>query len=340
MQATRVGIDVGFGEVKIAWYEGPVLGSGRFPAILGQAEQGTKPSLGLGARGIRADTITYQDQTYLVGPQSFIESRLITGRQDSHRIGSVEERVLMLAALAGAGITTALVVTGLPVLWWNERRKLSRSWQGEHQIQWNSKPLTITIPQVRTVWQPLGTFYYRTLGTDGQATEPREAMHDGWAILDVGFNTTDISGLVDLRPVTRWCGGVRLGARDFLQIVAKDIENRFHVTRSIHEIAYQSTSTGFTTIYGQRYELSDDAWHEAVLLGSQIIAEATQRWDQGDRFREILITGGGSMPYQRIITKHAFPHNAVAIDQPVMANAIGFARYAQRSIWREYVHTT
>ena len=76
----------------------------------------------------------------------------------------------MLASLARLNVDEALIVTGLPVMWWDHRRRLVRSWVGRHEIAWNGKPRTITVHEVRPVWQPFGSFYARFLDQEGRAT--------------------------------------------------------------------------------------------------------------------------------------------------------------------------
>ncbi len=254
---SRIGIDVGFGDVKITRR----TQAGRpstitFPAILGRAEARARTDVGLGGKQKAIQTIRYAGQTYFIGRGAIIESRLTTTRQDETRIGSTEERLLMLAALARAKITSALVVTGLPVLWWNHRKKLVKSWRGRHNLIVDGKEQTIVIHEVRPVWQPLGSFYNHFLRQDGTAQADEATLRSGFGIIDVGLNTTDLTGLHDLHPVERWTAGVRAGIRDALEVISADIEKRYRVRRDIVELAIDLRRTGTTEIYQDRYEMS------------------------------------------------------------------------------------
>ena len=330
----RVGVDAGFGDVKIAMIEGGELSTIAFSALLGRAEDRSTARVGLGAYRRRADVIGYDGRSYIIGDQAIVQSRLLSARQDAERIGSDEERILMLAALAKAGVSDVLVVTGLPVLWWDKRRRLTKSWVGTHKITWNGRAMEIIVREVRPVPQPFGSFYSRTLSLSGNATMAKRLMRSGWAILDVGLNTTDCAGILNLQPVARWCGGIRRGVRDVLDIVAQDIERKYGVRRPLHEIARALRFGGELEIYQDTYSLDGSARVAVGQLAQEIIAEAGRRWSQGDRFHSVLVTGGGAYLMGEEIVK-AFPRNAEVLDRPALANAIGFAKYAQRKVFKQ-----
>jgi PRTRC genetic system protein D len=334
-QTTRVGLDVGFGDVKLVYLaeRAHIL---TFPAILGRAEdpaRGRQLDLGLGGRRRRIQTIEYGGNAYFVGEGALTESRLAGSQQNAERIGSEEERLLMLAALARAGIGQALVVTGLPVLWWERRRDLVRSWQGEHRLVVDGNPRTIVVREVRPVWQPLGSFYARFLAGDGLAQAGEEVLRAGFGIVDIGFNTTDLSGIHNLQPIPRWSGGIRVGVRDALDVLSAAIEARYGVRRPLAELAAALRRGRPLTIYRDRVSLDDLAPSALASLAQEIVGEATRQWGQADRFHTVLITGGGAALVGKAVAA-AFPHNAEILSRPALANALGFAHFAQRRIFR------
>ena len=334
-QPTRVGLDVGFGDVKLVCL-GEAQQTVTFPAALGRAEEfarGQRPSLGLGGRRRRLQTIEYNGNAYFVGEGVTIESRMGGTLQNAERIGSEEERVLMLAVLARAGIDDALIVTGLPVLWWERRRDLVRSWMGEHQIIWNGKSQSIAVGEVRPVWQPLGSFYARFLNDEGAAQANEEILRAGFGIVDIGFNTTDLSGVHNLQPIPRWSGGVRTGVRDALEVLSASIETRYGVRRPLTELASALRRRQPLTIYRDAVDLSELAPSAMASLGQEIVGEATRQWGQADRFHSVLITGGGAALVGKVVAA-AFPYNAEILPHPALANALGFARFARRRIFR------
>lgn len=334
-QAIRVGLDVGFGDVKLVHLSGEAQ-TVVFPAVLGRAEdpvRGQRLNLGLGGRRRRIQTVEYNNQAYFVGEGVIIESRLGGTLQNAERIGSVEERVLMLTVLARANIDEALIVTGLPVLWWDRRRDLVRSWQGEHRLVVNGKARTITVHEVRPVWQPLGSFYARFLGEDGLARAGDDVLRAGFGIVDVGFNTTDLSGVHNLQPIPRWSGGVRTGVRDALEVLSAHIEARYGVRRPLAELSAALRRRQPLTVYRDTIDLAALAPSALSSLAHEIVGEATRQWGQADRFHTVLITGGGAALVGKALAA-AFPRNAEILPRPALANALGFARFAQRRIFR------
>lgn len=334
---TRIGLDVGFGDVKLACYVDGALRTIDFPAILGPAEERVAITTGLGGRRQRVQTITCDGQSYFVGEGVFAQSRFSSARQDAHRIGSPEERILMLAALARADIESALVITGLPILWWDRRRDLVRSWVGIHQIEIDGKPRTIEVQEVRPVWQPMGSLYAHLLGDDGAARVDEATMRKGYAIVDIGTNTTDLSAIVNLQPMAQWSGGIRLGVRDALAIIAADIERRYSVRRSLPEIAQALRAGRGIDINRETYTLDGAATTALSAFAQEVVSEVTQILAQPDRFHTILITGGGAYLVGQAL-KAAFPANAEILPRPALGNAIGFARYAQRRIFQADKH--
>ena len=333
-QVVRIGIDIGYGYAKGAWIIDGKMHSLSFPSVLGRAETLARVQVGMpgGGQHRRVQTIGYKGQTYFVGKGALIESRMLASRQDAERIGSTEERVLMLAALARAKVSQALVVTGLPVFWWKRRQRLINSWVGEHQITVNKKPQTITVQEVRAAWQPIGSFYARYLGNDGVAVE-NGLKSRGFGVIDIGTNTTDFSGLIGLRPVARFSGSVRSGVRDALGVIAAHIEQTYGVTREIAELAEALEGRGTVTVFKDEVPLAELAESACESLSQEIVSQATSKWGQGDRFYQILITGGGAALVGKAV-KAAFPQNSEVMARSAMANAEGFARYAQRQIFK------
>jgi len=333
MTTYRIGIDVGFGDTKLAYYEDGQLNTLSFPSVIGNAERNSTMRVGLGGRKKRRQYIEYEGQELFVGDDAIELSRLAASRQDANRIGSPDERVLMLTALVRAGLFDVQIVTGLPVLWWDERRHLVKSWNGTHEIRANGTRYQIHVREIRPVWQPLGSFYARYLNDAGIAILDEAGMLSGFGIVDIGMNTTDLSGLENLVPAERWSTGIRIGVRDALGIISDDIEATYRVHRSVHEIAYALRTSGEIRIYQDAYTLDGNAQSALDSLAQQIVSEATNRWE-ADRFHTVLITGGGAALIGKAV-KAAFPVNAEILDQPALANAIGFARYAQRNVFKD-----
>ena len=333
MDTQRIGMDVGYGDTKAAVKVNGAVKTVSFPSVLGNAERQVKASV-LGGRQSRVMRLGYKGVEYYVGDDAIHHSRTLgAGRQDRQRIGSDEERILMLAALAQLGIENASIVTGLPVLWFAEEYKtLKGSWRGEHRLFVNGKERIITVTSVRVIPQPFGGFYHHFLNDAGQATVGEDEIMRTYGFLDVGFNTTDISAIQRLQPEGKWSRGVQVGVRNVIGMVGEDILHDLGCQFDQHEVD-RAIRAGHIEVYGQSHDIS--RWVESATehLAGDVRKVATDAWGNGERLAKVLIFGGGAAVMGKALLK-VFPRNGVLLPNPAMANAIGFCKIAQRQTVR------
>lgn len=331
MDGERVGIDVGFGDAKAVVRRDGKLESVVFPSVVGPVQELSGASV-MGGRRARALRIGYAGTEYYVGRDALRHSRAVDDRQDRARIGSVEERVLMLAALAQLNVEQATVVTGLPVLWFGDRRALVKSWRGEHRVTVGRQERTITVSAVVTVPQPFGGFYSHFLDDSGRAVVDEAEILRAYGFLDVGWNTTDLTAIRDLQPVDKWGRGVQVGVRNIVGMVGDAISREHGLALDAHEVD-AAIRAGSVEVYGERHDLTALVESATASLAGQVRAAATGVWGNGERLAKVLIFGGGAAVMGKALLA-AFPHNGLLLPQPAMANAVGFCRFAQRPIWK------
>jgi PRTRC genetic system protein D len=331
-QIERIGLDIGFGDTKAARIADGKLHTVSFPSVLGQAQDLTNFGTGLGgATRRKATRLIYESVQYYIGDDALHHSRTQAGRQDRARIGSVEERVLALAALARLDVTDAYIVTGLPVLWFEDRQKLARSLRGTHEFTWGRQKRLITVHGIKVLPQPFGGFYAHALDQAGQSAITEPEIMRTFGFLDIGWNTTDLSAIQNLQPVEKWSGGERVGVRNVIEIVGDALSRRYGLALAPHEIdaAIQQRRV---EIYGQYEDIGELIDSATTALAQQVVAAATRLWGNGERMSHILIFGGGAAVLGQAI-RDAFPRNGVLLPAPALTNAIGFSRFAQRDIF-------
>jgi len=333
----RIGIDVGFGVTKAATYEGGKLQSVSFPSVLGQAQELAAYALGLGGKRLRARRVGYEGGEWYIGDDALLHSRAQGMRQDRGRIGSPEERLLALVAIAAlAGDVTeavAQVVTGLPVLWFEaqDRKALLASWRGKHRLTIGGQERVITVSQVRVMPQPVGGFFSWALADDGVARVPEADLLRSYALLDVGWCTTDLTAIKEGQPVTRWSAGERVGARRVAEIVDDHLRHRYGLDLSPHEVD-GAIRAGQAEVYGKAIDLRPVIAQAVATTAQPIKEKATALWGNGERFRRVFAFGGGAALLGKAVLE-AFPHNSELLPNPSLANALGFARFALRNVW-------
>ncbi len=332
----RVGLDIGFGDVKAALIcPDDKLSAVSFPAVTGHAQALSNYTTGLGrAARRRATRMLYQGVEYYVGDDVLRHSSSTqAGRQDPGRIGSAEERILALAALARLGVEHACLVTGLPVLWFEQRRKLINSLKGEHCFIWGRQPKTIVIHRVIVLPQPFGGFYAHVLNQRGLAAIPEEEILRTYACLDVGWNTTDMSVIRSLEPVDEWQGGAQVGVRNVMQLVGDAIRHEYGLDLAPREVE-QAIRSRQVESYGQFHDIGSLVASITTNLAQKIVSSATELWGSGQRMSQVLVFGGGGGYFGAAI-RATFPRNSVVLPRPALANAVGFCYYARRNIWPE-----
>ncbi|MCP4685620.1 MAG: ParM/StbA family protein, partial [bacterium] len=223
-------------------------------------------------------------------------------------------------------------VSGLPVMWFGERKKLVKSLKGKHQFTWGKKQRSITIHKIVTTPQPFGGFYAHYLNDRGAAIYPEEEMLRTFGFLDIGWNTTDLTAIKGLQPVERWSRGERVGVRNIIETVGDVISRRYDMTTmEAHEID-EIVRLRRVEVYGQYHDIGHIIDSATTSLAQQIVAVATGLWGNGERMSRILIFGGGAAIMGQAI-RQAFPRNGVVLSNPALANAIGSCFFAQRDIF-------
>ncbi len=324
-----VGVDVGFGDVEAAMIRDGKLVTTQFPAVLGHAQQLSRANTGLGAvTRRRAKRMVYNNVEYFVGEDALLHSVTQAARQDRNRIGSEEERILALTALARLGVSDAVIVTGLPVMWFDDRKKLVKSWRGEHTFIWGKQTHTIRIHQVLAAYQPFGGFYVWALDQQGRSNIPEEELMRTYGFFDIGWNTTDLSAIRQMQPVDTWSAGFRVGVRNVVDIVSDEI-NRRGLSLTAHEVN-QAIKERRIEVYGQYHDIGQVIDSAVASLAQQAVSVATDRWGNGERLSQILIFGGGAALLGKAI-QQAFPRNSTILPSPWLANATGFCHFAQRA---------
>jgi plasmid segregation protein ParM len=333
----RIGVDVGFGVTKAATYEGGKLQSVSFPSVLGQAQELAAYALGLGGKRLKARRVGYEGGEWYIGDDALLHSRAQGMRQDRGRIGSPEERLLALVAIAAlAGDATeveAQVVTGLPVLWFEaqDRKALAQSWRGMHKLTLGGRRLTIAVKQVRVIPQPIGGFFSWALAEDGVARVAEADLLRSYALWDVGWNTTDLTAIKDGQPIARWSGGERTGARRVVEIVADRVQHLYGLDLDPHETD-TAVRRGYVEPYGERKDIRPLVAAAVRDVADDVKAKATALWNTGEDFARVFIFGGGAILLGKAILE-AFPRNGELLPRPELANALGFARFALRNVW-------
>lgn len=340
-----IALDPGFGSCKAA----TILDNGQ-PAVavvpsvvgVGQTDLGL---LSLGQVGRRRSrnrphTVTFDGVDYLVGEGVAHYGQPIE-RMDMRRLADGPElRAILyttLYRLLGSGEVQVALLTGLPVEVVADREMALqtlrglRSWlRGKHTFTVDGHDVIVVVTTVEAMTQPAGSYFAWGLDNAGRWARANGDLKVPVGICDVGFNTVDLFSVQGGQIMSRFTDGATLGIRRAAELFVQSVRARYGRKLSLHEA---------DTLLRQRKPrlYTPDGEVAIAALVQQSIDTATaaiislleQRWGNGRQFAHLLFTGGGSQLLHEALVRH-YPHGQV-LPNPVMANAVGLARYAQRS---------
>ena len=317
----NIGLDIGYSNTKI------ISGDRRasFPSVVGTPDKAR-----FSLNGTDAIVLEEPDRA-LIGQEAVAQSRFLRRREDRKFTQSAEWGMLFLAALTEMTKATSanlVVVTGLPVAFYDDKARVQDRLLGNHRVRREDRAAqSFQVEDVRVIPQPFGALLNEALSTTGKIVNTALATGNV-GVVDVGGKTTNLLSVRNLSERTRETTSVSVGAWDIVRSLrgwlAKeypDLELRDHdVARVVQDrcISY----------YGDEIELGDVIDEILEPMAEQVIAEATQLWNGAAGLKAVLVAGGGALLLGEYVKRH-FRH-AVVVDEPVFANALGFWKFAQR----------
>lgn len=342
-----LGLDPGFGGFKVVEATGEGHCSVHLPSVVGVGDTDIG-LLSLGALGGRRRSrepvaVAWTGVSYLAGHRVASYARPIE-RMDFLRLSDGPElRALTYAALGsllGPGEHAVSLILGLPVEVMAARERALatlrglRDWlQGEHQFTLNGDAVSLTLAAVKAMAQPAGAFFAWGLDDCGRWVRPASDLRAPVGVCDIGFNTLDLFAVEGGQVVARFTGGDTLGLRRAAELLGSQVRREHGVALSLHEAdallsdkrPQLQTPSGLTDLQAATRQALD-------ATAGEILGFVESRWGQGRQFAYMLCTGGGSEALRPELTR-LYPHGLVLPD-PVTANALGLARYAQRAFAR------
>jgi hypothetical protein len=344
----KLGLDPGFGNVNVAEVQNGEITAVGIPSVvgIGSMDAGALTLAGVvrGGRRQRPARIAFDGIEYLVGPGVAEHARPIE-RMDFQRFSdSPELRALLYAALYqvlnGGGHQVALAV-GLPVEILQDteqaqaaERGMARWLVGEHRFELDDTPARFEVVAMRAkIAQPVATWFDWGMDNAGQWVRGGKLAKAPALIIDQGFNTLDVLVVENGRISTRYTSGDTLGMRRAAELAAGNIQRRYGVEMSLHEadelvqaVVHGKRVTIF--VEGESTNVTREVRQALSTLGSDVVRFVERSVGKAARKFKVFLTGGGSMAIgERLLGQYA---HAVMVDDPVLANARGLAKLAQR----------
>ncbi len=295
--------------------------------------------LSQGRERVLPHIVEWGTSRYLVGEHVSDYARPLE-RLDFQRLSDgPEQRALTYATLGkllghGDHFITLLIV-GLPVevqedevLSERIKRQLKGWLEGHHSFSLDGQDINISITRVGTMAQPAGTFFAWGLNDQGNWTRSESDYNGLTAIGDVGLNTLDLFTVQHGAIQFRYTSGDTAGTRRAIEQLGETLENNYGVNYSLHELdaMLRNGSVSLNIAKGQ-IDLTEAIQEAKSSASGNILSFISKRWGNGNQFANTIFTGGGALLFREYLTA-AYPHANILLN-PVMANALGLARYAR-----------
>ena len=266
-----------------------------------------------------------------------------SGRKDDKRYSS-KYSVRGLCGLSGLMVPDAKyglhVVTGLPAGLYmkqkNLREEIRAALNGSHTfsldggLTWR----TVEVEVATVVMEGAGAM----IAYGGKAANDR-------AVIDIGGGTTDLYvENKDGVPVTEYCRNTQLAVEAATEIMAASVERKYRTLTAgeardvmhAHVAPVRTKKYPILPLYDKVIPAEDLAvfCEQAIeQVAEDLVSFVSSVWGSASRFNPILLIGGGYYYFYQALKKR-IPHLTYP-DDPVHANALGYANLAQRFLARK-----
>ena len=333
--AVHLGLDLGFGDVKIVAdfecgetnHRQKVLR--KFPTAVAYAKDGIIGNLG----GDNGKTYSFNGRKYVVGA-SALQFRDVFSTRDINFLIHFSP-LLAFAAVEGLAQEGSMgpeilqpgkksVCLGVPLAYFHSRR--SSLVEAVRACHVSGASLDFTNVEVRAQGQ--GILFDFMFDEDGEAIEERLNMNI--LVVDIGFNTVDILGVVNGRSSREWSGMIeRGGISRICQQVGDYLQREFSF-----DLPEQSLKDVITkreiTLYGAKKDVSEVIRKAQEEYSDWLMQEVRSRWDGFLQKADRMIIAGGGAYYVRDDFAEKYPKDFLYVpEKPEYSNAMGFYKYLE-----------
>jgi len=319
-----IGLDVGFGDVKVvAGAQGvPEATRGKFPTAIAYARKGIIGDLGEEDAEKR---YLYNGREFLVGSAALSSPDVFSTRD----IGFLLSYAPLLAYVAVGELSSdglpekgMELCVGMPLAYFHSKRtKLAEVLR---EVRVSGRTISFNSVDVRAQGQ--GILFDFVLDDEGRPQIDRLDLN--LLVLDIGFNTVDVLGVVGGRPSREWSDMIERGG------ISRICEHLGYYLKGEHgfDLSEQSLKDVLQKqeikLYGAKKDLRGPIRNLCEQYTEWLLAEVRSRWEGFLRNADGLIVGGGGAYYVGEFFKDRYPGSFVYVpEEPEYANARGFYKY-------------
>ncbi len=181
---------------------------------------------------------------------------------------------------------------------------------------------------VRIVPEPVAIAYGAAMDNFGRFVGDDTIRNGNIAVVDLGHHTVDIAVVRKLSANVDSTDTWSLGTAHPLQRICSMLNARYELRLDLFETD-QAVRRGYVVSGGEHYALPQHWDQPLIAVGESIVTHLVQAWTNGRQFDRILVGGGGAELEPLLAAIRQRFKNAVAVAEPQMAVALGYARLAR-----------
>ena len=321
----RIGLDTGFGDVKVV---ADLNGTThnvllKYPTAIAYAKKGIIGELG------RQEEYDFGGRTFVVGAAALQSQDLFSTRDIEFLLTYsplLAYKALVDIAQAGSLPFADLISTkkqlclGIPLAYYTRKEELKNG-----LATYSVSGDTVQFDSVEVRAQGQGILFDYMLDKNGKSVSGR--MNQNLLVIDIGFNTVDVLGVVNGRPSKEWSGMLESSG---ICKVCEELKNHlqkefnFNLPEQVVKDIFQKDQV---SLYGATKDLSTPIRKAKEAYSDWLSREVNSRWDDFlKRADKLIIAGGGAYFVDDL--KQRYPKEFVFVpDNPEYSNARGFLKF-------------
>jgi plasmid segregation protein ParM len=332
-----LGLDVGFGDVKLALSYFPENKSERkkiltkFPTAISYAREGI-----IGDLGEREKKYAFIGRQYFVGPPALL-SRDVFSTRDIHFLLTYSPLLAFVAIeqclqndptqdFEKINSSKKILCLGMPLAHFHSKRSQLLDIMKKNRV--SDEVLAFDSIDIRAQGQ--GILFDFMLDDNSHPIANRLDLNV--LVVDIGFNTVDILGVVSGSPSREWSGMLERGGISRIgEQVGNYLQREFNFElpeQSLKDVLQKKQ----IALYGATKDVSWAIRKASEEYSHWLLQEIRSRWEGFLKKADRLILAGGGAYYVQDDFKSLYPEEFLFFpEKPEFSNAIGFHKYLENA---------
>ncbi|MFH1674918.1 MAG: ParM/StbA family protein [Pseudomonadota bacterium] len=213
---------------------------------------------------------------------------------------------------------------GIPLAYYPRREELKRRLSA-YSVSGDA----VRFDNIEVRAQSQGILFDYMLDEQGRPVDER--INQNVLVLDIGFNTVDVLGVIDGRPNREWSGMLENGG---ICRICEELKTYLQKELSFslsEQVVKEVLQKGRVSLYGADRDLSTPVRRANEAYSDWLGREVNSRWDDFLKRADKLIIAGGGAYYVNEL-QDRYPREFVFIpDDPEYSNARGFLKFGMRA---------